>query len=702
MTNDGRKQLLEIYFVLPFGVEATIYPWGITTIKEYIDKSEEQFCTQIVDFMRDHYFTKIVVKHRRVLKKIFNLLKRRQISCFFNLAINPYNFVGAIACCGRDFFKKINIITYLSTTELEEVDFIKSEVEEHILKKIRASINLKHSAPRVWAFSVYDGTLFNTLYITSLIKEVDPNSTIILGGDYFDFDSAQKLICESLLIDAVIVGYGEETLRKICKGISQGVPVNGQQINGLVNRKYLQGVDEGILCKEVEVPPFYYTLNHHPVLTYVRQSDSETIHILTQRGCSWGRCSFCTQIDRCSLFTISTDELLRQIFEIVRSEKLSKISLIFDSEEVSSEFLIALLKGIQKKTDINIVFYIRIWFQVKSFRKELIHELLKINPAKVDIMFGLNFESLNYETLIHMKKGHTPFMAIEAAKAIIDCGQSFNTNYFTEFPLETVSSIINEINILEKVVHLLKHERGDIFLFPYAANKRDDIFNNQEKYGVKISRNPEDKLLNKVFGVDLPCSYWAYEYKYKFHCSINFLFTYIYNQINKCLFWQVTFPNIEKQFGGNDELKNHARLISKLHKIQFVTLKKILKILSFLGDGQIYQRRLDVYSYLRSKVNSDSEKQICTFVISGNLLIKNYNFSKVEEQWTLHLDNVEKEILYFLYWRRKMDDVIEKFEGVWKKQDILSFISYHIKLGTIIRYNELLLCVANNPEYWNC
>ena len=49
-----------------------------------------------------------------------------------------------------------------------------------------------------------------------------------------------------------------------------------------------------------------------------------------------------------------------------------------------------------------------------------------------------------------------------------------------------------------------------------------------------------------------------------------------------------------------------------------------------------------------------------------------------------------------------MDDVIEKFEGVWKKQDILSFISYHIKLGTIIRYNELLLCVANNPEYWNC
>jgi hypothetical protein len=69
MTNDGRKQLLEIYFVLPFGVEATIYPWGITTIKEYIDKSEEQFCNQIVDFMRDHYFTKIVVKHRRVLKK---------------------------------------------------------------------------------------------------------------------------------------------------------------------------------------------------------------------------------------------------------------------------------------------------------------------------------------------------------------------------------------------------------------------------------------------------------------------------------------------------------------------------------------------------------------------------------------------------------------------------------------------------------
>lgn len=701
MINDERNDLLELYLVLPFGIESTIYPWGITTIKEFIDKSGECINTKTVDFKQDYYFTKIIVKHSALLKKILRLLKRRQVSCFFNLAVNPYNFVGAIACCGRDFLKKMNINARLSAEEWEEIDHIKSELENHILKKIRDSASVDISAFRVWAFSVYDGTLFNALYISSLIKKIDPKSTIIFGGDYFDFDSAEKLIRDSTLIDGVIVGYGEEVLRRICVGINQGLPVNEQEMKGLVNSKYIQNADEGVVCKEVETPPFYYNLNEHPVLTYVKQSESGVLHVLTQRGCSWGRCSFCTQIDRCNLFTISSNELLRQIFDIIQSANLSKVDISFDSEEVSCEFLIALLKNIQKKSNLNVIFHIKIWFQVKSFKKELIEELMKADSTKVNITFGLNFESLSHNTLIHMKKGHTPFKAIESAKAIIDCGQSYNTNYFIEFPLENSSSIVDEINILERVVHLLKHERGDVFLFPYSANKRDNIYNNQEVYNVVIKRNSKDKLLKKVFGVDLPCSYWAYEYKYRFYGSFDYLLKYIYSHINRCHFEEVTLNGIEKQFLTHDDLTNYKYLTDKWHKVELSLWKSALKILSLFKKGEAYQRRLDVYSYLAGDINTTLTEKVCSFQITGDALMKNYNFSNIQEKWTIHLDNVEKKILRFLYWRRKMDDVIRKFEPVRSREEIISFINHHIQLGTIIKVDELLLCVANDPGYWS-
>ena len=700
LKDDERENALELAFVLPFGVEASIFPWGIHSIKEYIDKTTEHISTKIISFQNDPYFTKFVVKHKILLNKLVLLLEPQQMPCFYNVNINPYNFVGAVAYCGRDFLKQVDNKIPLTNEEYDELDQIKNEVETHILKKLKDNASIDTNMPRIWAFSVYDGTLFNSLYIARLIKKLDSASPIIFGGDYFDFGSAEKLVREVSYIEAVIVGYGEEVLRKICTAMSHGFHICNQQINGLVNSYYLKNEDKENICKKVTIPPFYYDLPRKPTISYVKQSESGVLHVITQRGCSWGKCSFCTQIDRCSLFLISSDELIDEIFAIVKLSNLRKVIISFDSEEVSCEFVMALLKQIQRNAHLDIIFQMNIWFQVKSFKKNIIDQLLELDIAKVSITFRMNFESLNNKTLIRMKKGHTPLKAIEAAKSIVDCGQTYYTNYFIEFPLENSISISQEISLLEKVIHLLTHQNGNISLIRYTANNRDDIYNNQNEYNVIVNRNPKDRLLKKTFGVDLPYSYWTYEYKHKFNYSFDFVLNYLYNRIISCRFKLDIPPVIVKQFFMDNVLIFRRKLTYRLDKAKLSVLTGILRILAIFKNGKVYQRRLDIFLYLRSSLNTKQNEQGCSFQLIGDRLVKDYNFLGIQDKWTLPLNDIDIKILRYLYWTRKLNDVYEKFKSDKNEQEITRFINNHIELGTIIKYEDLMLCVVNDPEYW--
>lgn len=440
MTNAKRpidNQRVEVILIVPLGVEEVIFKWGVHSVREYLEKTCDSVNIQVWDFSGDNYFAELHKRYGKTLSTLFLSLKSEQMNTLFATTSNPDIFLGAAACTGEDFFAVTGLSRWFRRACAGDLAALEKEVNDYITDKISGHIDGAPDAHRIWAFSVYDRTLFNSIFIARLIRKIDPESTVILGGDYFNFPAAEETFKNAPFIDGIVVGYGEEVMRRAVSERQKGVALEDLRLKGFVNRSYFEARDESGSLEEVNVPPFYEALPHKPVFGYVRLNDAGEIRVLAQRGCSWGHCDFCTQIDKNMYFPVSVDHLLEDVKTTIEKAKSvvkgNTLKISFDSDENSIHMITRFIDYLNGLEAPGVTFDISLWFQVKSYRKELVEALAKIDSKKVHVHFMYNFESLNFDTLRRMRKGHSPLQAIEGAKAIQDCGHSFVTNYFIHY-----------------------------------------------------------------------------------------------------------------------------------------------------------------------------------------------------------------------------------------------------------------------------
>lgn len=702
INNEDKNKHVEVILIVPLGVEESIFPWGIYSIKDYLTKTCESLMVKIWDLRKDHTFTEINKQYGKLLKKLFVSLKPDQTGPFLRLISNPFIFFGVVSCLGEKFLGLTRCKNLINSTYAQDVNNLQRKASSYLTEKINEYIKDAEGKNRIWAFSVFDYTVFNSLYIARLIKENDPGSTVVFGGDYFDFENARKIMRNIAFVDGVVVGYGEEVMRRIVIEQQERVPFQNLRIKGLVNAFVMRGGEESQMLMEVNTPPFFHDLPNNPFISYVQRAETGEIRVLTQRGCSWGNCTFCTQLDNKKFFPISTEVVLREIQAAIETTNEETIRIRIDSDDISREFFLELLKFLESYKDRNVKFNINGWFQVKSFRREMAASLEKIDHQKINLRFWMNLESLNYGTLKHMQKGHSPIQAIEAAKAVLDCGLLLGTNYFIHFPLENRENLSQEVQFLKSATHLLMPPKVGVAVFPYAANNRDQIFLNQEKYHLKITRNPGDKWLQEAFGVDLPFSIWSHSYSYKPSLAPDHLLTssYYYALMSRnsaylpSVFSNIHWKEIKKSLG--EQITFFARVL------RYFAWVFIHYSFQLFKKGSIFHQRTNLILYF-SKVayntgnNSTTKSQ---FFLQNNCLTKDYHIPGNREKWSLLLNHNELNILRYLYWKRKRHEVIEKFKTVMSEPDIIKFLDRHIKLGTLVQFKDLLLCVVNDPEYW--
>jgi hypothetical protein len=724
------RQPVEVILIVPLGVEEVIFKWGIHSVKDYLGNTCDSSTTniQVWDFSSDRYFAELHKRYSKTLSKIFLSLKIEQMSAVFGTTSNPDIFLGLAACTGEDFLRLAGLSRWFRGSSARDLRTLQSEVNKHIAGEIEEFTKANRDANRIWAFSVYDRTLFNSLYIARLVKETDPTASVIFGGDYFNFQAAEETFKNVSFVDGIVAGYGEEVMKKIVLEQQQGNSIRNLRIQGLVNDSYIQAQGESPSLEAVNIPPFYKDLPTKPVISYVQQNEANEIRILAQRGCSWGKCVFCAQLDKEMYFQISAEHLMKRIQTEIEAAKSSgekiPIKISFDSDENSMDMIIRFIKYLDSMDVPGVRFEISLWYQVKSYRKELVEALAGIDNKKTHVHFMFNFESLNADTLRNMRKGHSPLQAIEGAKAIQDCGHSYVTNYFMHYPLEDSKSIAHETEMLKRVTHLLIPPKGGGIFAYYGSNNRDSIYQNQEKYKVKIRRLKGDTWLKDVFGIDLPYSMWAYTYDEKPSFALDRLL--IWSYFNTIKARDAVYRPRRTVEANWEEAKIPFRETTAIfsRSLKSFIWKSLHYFLTLIGRGKAFRHRTQFAMYLSKILEAgaakpDSEEssertwklnlRMATrkakvrqshFYLQDDRLEKEYNGPGKKEKWAMPLSSNEFKILRYLYWSRKRKQVMEAFKEEMDEQEINKIIDRHIELGTVVQFRDLLLCVVNDPGYW--
>ncbi|WNG18800.1 B12-binding domain-containing radical SAM protein [Cystobacter fuscus] len=753
---------LDLILVVPPGLDKQIHPWGVESLRDYVTTLGTVESARIWRLQEEPWLRELFDTCREPLYALYSALEPEARGVFFGHTVNPFLYMGLVGAVGTRFLEiaERHQMFSLASGELgleHRVAEALTVLQEQYGRRLRDGIQqFLEPVPgaagrrrRVWGISVYDYTLFNSLFLARAIRELDPDAAILLGGDYFDFRAADKLVRAVPWVDGVVVGYGEEVLRQVLLGLASGKSPGSLGMTGFVTRG--QGAEAtqtheaadrvlglGQTSREhrqtvVNVPSSYTAPSRTPPVRYVHLQPDGTIRILTQRGCSWGRCTFCSQLDRRMFFPIGIEHVLEELTAVLEQAEPTENGVrrvVLDADEND---LNAVLPLIEHLNGFDESYVIEFWLMVRKFGVEL-PRLLAARNRNVLLKVILNIESLNLSTLKRMKKGTVPLQALEAVKAVQDTGHVVQSNYFMNYPLEDLQSVREEADLLRRVVHLLVPPKMMISGFSYLANARDEIHFDQEKYQIESSRVEKDVWLQEVFGVDLPFSIWAFNYRKKLRdYTAEGLVPYSYHRLSFARKELMAANTARLVLLGTHEQGALSGLAEKARHAGYFLWKGVHRVAQELAKTHAYQERTAVFEYLEGVARTNGlrrrkaaqtmdggtpsgfadlgrrvvarweghqERESSRLRIEGNRLLKDYHLPGHEESWSRELDDKELRVLRFLYWRRQERQVRDRFKDELPAHELQEILDRHTALGTVLVHTQMMLCVAHDPGYW--
>ncbi|MBT8423288.1 MAG: radical SAM protein, partial [Gammaproteobacteria bacterium] len=389
--------------------------------------------------------------------------------------------------------------------------------------------------------------------------------------------------------------------------------------------------------------------------------------VLTQRGCSFGGCRFCTQIDRMIHFPFSIQEVTRQLEEELRNNPpQGPISISIDNDEMTPPDLLYLVDFFESMPyEFNKVTF---WYQVKLFNPSIAAGLRKVkNPGIYH--FQMNWESMNPKTLKFMSKGHDPLKAIEAAKSVLDVGASFGSNYMCRFPRQDHENVAKEADFLAAAFHL---GVGRMAVFSYSANGRDMISGSPERYQIEVTRNPANVWAKETFGTDLDISFWQYDWEATQGTTdrVDYWLAKLYGRIFSKVSYDATWRAALSHFP--------------------------LAVVSVLSGRMGYiKRSWALFNIMRRNQTNGG------FRVENNRLIRRTRIFGLTRTLDVKLSDQDVSLLRHVYLTTRDNDLDEWLSKRMSESAAAALLRRHEKLGTIVRMDGKVISVVQDPEYWS-
>jgi radical SAM superfamily enzyme YgiQ (UPF0313 family) len=339
---------------------------------------------------------------------------------------------------------------------------------------------VRQSKPDVVGFSLISLSLISTKKSASIVKQINPKITVIVGGPTFSGAPRERLEYFEEA-DFGFQGEADKGLPLLLDRLSSGTLHNLSEIPGLIwrnNSKIIVNPPEFIENLDSLGFPSWdlLALKDYPtsLLIYYLISKNEWKNatyapISIIRGCSYN-CTFC------GCGTVSGKAVRRRdIAHIIRESEL-----LYDKYHVRMLMMI----------DDNLAFD-------KSFLREfcegLIESGIKINWA---VPLGLRLDNLDEETLIIMERSGCCYFAVG-----IESGSQRILNLMKKGT--TLQMIREKISLVKKVTMI---QVGGLFILGYPSETKEEI-----KSTIHFAKDLELDIALFYLFVPLPGSKW-YEY----------------------------------------------------------------------------------------------------------------------------------------------------------------------------------------------
>ncbi|MFC1511808.1 hypothetical protein ACFL5H_01270 [Candidatus Latescibacterota bacterium] len=515
--------MADLVLTVPINFAPSHFPWCAVVLREYLKYNKPEVDAHIWDLRDEEQVLSLFEEYRDCISQMKELLHQadRYLGHMGSIISGaPDHYLPVMLKFGSSLFsllqsEKISFDENVRKRNEKQLGELKQKFESIIQSNARKHIDGQRRV--IFGISIYDFTLFESLYLASVIRQVQDGVSIVIGGDWVDFPTAINIVERNKEIDGAVVGFGEKVLSDIMQSFLSGTEIRDMQLDGLVNTKtisrYLYNPDaEQIAAQQASII-------RHQMPAYVKfDAKNRTIHVLARHGCGWGRCTFCkytvkkTAID--ANLTATKREIEKLLDELSVLENINEPVLVkLDGENNQIEFVVNLVLWLssQAKTR-NMRLNVWFWITVQQFNRDIAYKLNVLKQTEnIHLDIDLSIESLNPVSLRNMKKGITPLEALKALKSLHDLGGKNLCFYFMFSPLDTLEGVMEEYYFMRNSLHLISAPRTVFWYNEYWPNNRDAISRTPHKYGIVLD-SYHDIWMNKAFNVDLPCNSRAVNY----------------------------------------------------------------------------------------------------------------------------------------------------------------------------------------------
>ena len=182
---------------------------------------------------------------------------------------------------------------------------------------------LSKERPAIVGFSCYCWSMNKILDLSRLLKQLDPDIKIMLGGPEAG-PAADKYMTENPAVDLIVRGEGEETFKEVL-GSLLGAGTALALTKGITYREKdtIVNTDPRPLLANLDAIP-------SPYLTGILKPRDEVTYIETFRGCPY-RCAFCYEGKNFPDLRYFSEERVKKEIELIMSMQTIRSFHIVDS-----------------------------------------------------------------------------------------------------------------------------------------------------------------------------------------------------------------------------------------------------------------------------------------------------------------------------------------------------------------------------------
>ena len=301
---------------------------------------------------------------------------------------------------------------------------------------------LRSYSPDVVGISAKSQTFAAARIVARLVKQLNPDTKVVLGGPHAAMVGPEILDCAD--IDIVVRGEGEQALVELLTAMRNGDDLDG--IPGLIFRSgddVVTNVPRELMADLDELDYPHESAKH--VLHDYRLYPPEAFnHIFATRGCPYN-CFFCGSRNVWGR-NVRFRSAGKVIEEIQRLGRLGISHVHFDDDTfgVKASYITALCEGIANKCpDMS-------WsceLHVNLINDETIALMARAGCTSIQ----LGVESGNNEILKQIRKGFEIDKAIAAADTIRRHGVDVEAFFMVGFPQETEQTLADTVTAMRRI-----------------------------------------------------------------------------------------------------------------------------------------------------------------------------------------------------------------------------------------------------------